>query len=798
MRRFVLLVSICLFYLPAATAAPTVSEFVDGFESRSGFLNLYIDHDAGRVYVAIPNDLGELIFQNSLARGIGSNDIGLDRGRLGDTQLVGFVRIGDKALLQAKNTDYRADSDNFIEQQAVTEAFATSVLWSFKVVATSDSAYLIDYTPFLLSDSYDIAATLKQREQGDFKLAEDRSAIYMPMIKSFPKNSELEGLLTYTGKGAGSELRRVTPDKSAVTVHVHHSLVALPEAGFQRRAYHAQSGYFPFDYVDYAAPIEADLVQRTIRRHRLEKEDPSAAMSPAVEPIVYYLDPGVPEPIRSALVDGASWWNQAFTAAGFENAFQVKFLPADADPMDVRYNVIQWVHRRTRGWSYGMSVVDPRTGEIIKGKVTLGSLRIRQDMLIAQGLLSPFKPGVPNDIATAQMKSMALARIRQLSAHEIGHTLGLLHNFAASQYSAPNERGSVMDYPHPMLQWQDNQIDLSSAYAVGIGAWDKHAITYGYGIVPPEQEAGFLANLVDEARQAGMQPIADSDARAAGGGHPGAHLWDDGKDIVASLENTFKVRAIALSQLGEDSIASGQPYSEIERVLVPIFYLHRYQTEAVTKLIGGVDYQYSVKGEVPARLNPVADQQRILAVLLETLDAEFLNTPAALLDIMPPAPPGYQRSRENAPSLTLPYFDPVTAAEASAEETLKLLFNPSRLARVAQQYARDPKQLSVQKLIEQVLDKTIESDRPGGMPGEIRKRVNLLVIEHLLMIAWDGSHVPEVRAIAHSTVAELGDDLEDSRSVFDRYLAEMIASAEDAGEFKRRDSVAKIPPGSPI
>lgn len=798
MKRLFVWVSLCFLSLPTAYAAQTLDEFTGKFDQKKGFLDLYVDHDEGKTYLSIPNNLGELIYQQSLARGIGSNDIGLDRGRLGDTHLVEFVRIGNKVLLQAKNTDYRANSKNDLEQQAVTEAFASSVLWSFKVEAESDQAFLIDYTPFLLSDSYGLGASLKASKQGDFKVDKERSAIFAPMLKSFPKNTELEGIVTLTGKDAGAELKRVSPDENAVTVHVHHSLVALPEPGYKQRAYHPQSGFYSFSYVDYAAPIDADLVQRFIPRHRLEKQNPALTISPPIEPIVYYLDPGVPEPVRSALFEGATWWNQAFTAAGYENAFQVKFLPEDADPMDVRYNVIQWVHRRTRGWSYGMSVRDPRTGEIIKGKVTLGSLRIRQDMLIAQGLLSPFKPGVANSIATAQVKEMALARIRQLSAHEIGHTLGLVHNFAASQYLLPNDRGSVMDYPHPMLQLKDNRIDLSESYAVGIGTWDKHSITYGYAEVPPVNEASFLSNMIAKGRAAGMQPIADSDARAAGGGHPTAHLWDGGMDIVSSLENLMAIRAIALKQLGEDSIAAGQPYSELERVLVPIFYLHRYQTEAVTKLIGGIAYQYAMKGDMPNELTPVDNQRRALSVVLGTLDPDYLNTPAPLLKLIPPPPPGYRRSRENAPSNTLPYFDPVTAAEAGAEETLRFLLNPQRLARVMQQHAKDSKLLSVPELFSDLISKTVAAKRSKGVEGEIQKRVNMLVAEHLLLIAWSEKHVPEVRAVVFDLLGDLSEDLGDSRSVFDRYLASMIEEAMDEGEFTRRESVAKIPPGSPI
>lgn len=783
-----------------SVATSSIEKFTKAFELRRGFLNLYLDHKQGRTFLEIPNNLGELIYQESLARGIGSNDIGMDRGRLGDTQLVEFVKVGNKVLLQAKNTDYRANSENRLEQRAVEEAFATSVLWGFEVSAVGHNSYLIDYTKFLLSDSFELGAVLKKHEEGEFKVSAERSAMFFPLTKSFPRNTELEAMVTLTGKDAGQELRSVTPDKTAVTVHVHHSLIALPEPGYKMRRYQPESGYFPMTYADFSAPIEAELMQRFIRRHRLEKQDPSAEKSRAVKPIVYYMDPAVPEPVRSALFEGATWWNQAFEAAGYIDAFQVKYLPEDADPMDVRYNVIQWVHRRTRGWSYGMSVQDPRTGEILKGKVTLGSQRIRQDILIAQGLLSPFKPGISENDASEKLKVLALARIRQLSAHEIGHTLGLVHNFSASTFGPPNERGSVMDYPHPMLKLTQDKIDLSSAYATGIGPWDKHAITYGYADVPQVQESVFLQQLIKEARARGMRLMSDADARPAGGGHPNAHLWDSDQNIISGLDNTIRVRDIALSGLGENSLRQGQPFSDLDKVLVPIYCLHRYQTEAVIKLIGGANYEYGVKGQKFLPVDPLTAsvQRQALGRVLQTLQSDFLTIPETLTLMIPPHPSGYGRSRENAPSQVLPYFDPVTIAEAAAEETLKFLLNPQRLARIAQQAALDANQLSVTELFNELRAVTFRTNDSGGLQSEIGKRIRFLVVGNLLEIAWGEEQVPEVQGIALVHLRQIENNLGQNNNGVDQYLAGLIKKAEADRAFSRRKNVAKIPPGSPI
>ena len=521
---------------PLSTGSMTEPEQVIRSVSSKGFFRVVKDHDNGRILLDLPKSSQPFILQLSLAKGIGSNDIGLDRGRLGDTKLVYFNRLGKKVLLTQLNTEFRANSDDQAEIKSVTEAFASSVIWGFRVESETEDSYRIDYTDYLLSDSYGIGTILESAEQGKYSVDPSRSAILLAQLGNFPDNTELEAIITLTGKTQSSELEQVTPDSSAVTVQVHHSLIRLPDDRYQSRLFHPRSGYFPVSYIDYAAPLSKPLKKRFLSTHRL---------SPG-QPLIYYLDPGVPEPIRSALMEGASWWDEAFKAAGHEAGFKIKLLPADADPMDIRYNIIQWVHRRTRGWSYGMSVRDPRTGEILKGQVTLGSLRIRQDMLIAEGLLSPYTPSKPEQAAREPIQTMALARIRQLAAHEIGHTLGLAHNYSASTEG----RSSVMDYPHPLLKIQDGSISLTDAYAVGIGSWDKQAILYGYGRLQGIDPKLYLSQHLVSSKAQKLSFITDRDARAMGGAHSDAHLWDSGNDIVAALNNTLAVREIALNNLG--------------------------------------------------------------------------------------------------------------------------------------------------------------------------------------------------------------------------------------------------------
>ncbi|NMP15254.1 zinc-dependent metalloprotease [Thalassotalea sp. Y01] len=796
MSRFT---SLCNVILLAMVLLPlkALAAFADDKSFLDGFMPLYIDDASGKVYLQIDKIEQQFLFQSSMPHGIGSNDIGLDRGQLGSTRLVQFEKVGDKVFLRQLNTYYRADSDNALERQAIDEAFASSIIWGFKVVEQDDDKVIIDYTPFLLSDIHNLADTLKATKQGSFKIDSSRSGLYSKRTKVFPDNSELEATVTFTGSGAGSHLKSVTPDAKAVTVNLHHSLIRLPDNDYQVRQFHPFSGMWSVAYADYASAIDDPLVQRVIPRHRLAKKQPNANVSEAVEPIVYYLDPGVPEPVRSALIDGALWWDQAFNAIGYKNAFQVKMLPADADPMDVRYNVIQWVHRATRGWSYGASVVDPRSGEIIKGHVTLGSLRVRQDYLIALGLTSPFK-GSNTD--TSRQKDMALARIRQLSAHEVGHTLGIAHNFSASV----NGRASVMDYPHPLVSLDGKgNIDLSNAYDDKIGEWDKHVIDYAYG---DANDRASLRAIVMAAKNKGLKYMSDPDSRPQSGADTNGHLWDNGEDAVAELKRVVKVREKALTDFGVDTITTGTPFSEIENALVPIYNFHRYQVEAVVKAVAGVDYSYAIKGEdaQPFSVVTAGRQNQAIDALLDTLDSKFLTMPAHIVALIPPKAYGYGRTRESFASNTGLVFDPVTAAESSAKHTLKLLFNPARLARLYQQHQIDGNIPSVTQLIERTLEQTIEQAATSGLSVAVQQRVNQQVLDGLIALYHNEKLVPEVRSSVYLSLIDLQAWLkkqqQKSDPLYGQYLLmqQQIAYSFEQGDVVIKHQPANLPPGSPI
>lgn len=802
MRSLILfLVLACPGVAPCAPAIGAYADFARGKQRLEGYFPVLLDA-SGQVFLEIPAQRGEFIFQSSLPQGVGSNDVGLDRGQLGETRLVRFERSGARVLLRQLNTRYRAVSSNDAERASAEQAFASSVLWGFPVVAQDERRVVIDYTPFLLSDVHDIVGRLVSTKQGKYAVKEDRSAPFLPNTRSFPKNTELEATLTFTGAEPGAEIKSVVPDPYSVTVHTHHSMVELPEPGYEPRAFHPFSGYFPFEYVDYAQPLQESLLRRYIHRHRLQKKNPGAARSEAVKPIVYYLDPGAPEPVRSALLDGARWWNAAFETLGYIDAFQVHMLPLDADPMDVRYNTIQWVHRSTRGWSYGFSVADPRTGEIIKGHVTLGSQRVRQDLLIAQGLTSPFDGKA---VAEETLTPMALARLRQLSAHEVGHTLGLAHNFAAST----TEGESVMDYPHPRIgiAADGKSLDLSSAYGVGLGAWDRYTIAYGYADAAGADTSPFLHALVADAQTRGLRYLSDQDARSVGTSSGSAHMWDNGPNPVAQLDHLLSVRKIALDRFGANSIRTGTPMSELANVLVPIYYLHRYQTEAVAKLVGGVDYRYAIKGDaLSPTLTPVDAQMQKSAreALLRNLSPETLAISASIRALIPPPAIAFDATRESPPQRTGGTLDPVTMAEAAGEHTLSFLLAPERLARLQQQHAENAAVVDARQLFGELFDNTVRAKVPTGLDGEIRQRINLLAVEHVLALGYGDTAAPEIRAAARLATSQLQDWLKSTAKrtsamqAHVAFLQAMIEQAHKDGAFVRRTDVAKLPPGAPI
>jgi hypothetical protein len=794
-KYYMLLVGTTLLTLNAISAQ--FSDKKKDFEKFEGLYDFYYDEGTDKMYLDVKDLNKEFLYVYSLSSGIGSNDIGLDRGQLGNEQVVYFKKAGNKLMLVQPNLKYRAITDNDLERKSVEQAFAKSILFGFPIEEEKNGVYTIDITDFLMQDAHGVSERLKRADQGTYSLDKSKSAFALDRTKAFPKNIEFDVTLTFKGDPKGNYIRSVSPDPSLVTVAQHHSFIELPDDGFQKRGFDPRSGSYPFSYYDYATPVELPILKQFITRHRLEKKDPTAAVSEAVEPIIYYLDNGTPEPVRSALLEGGRWWNQAFESIGYKDAFQVKMLPDDADPLDVRYNVIQWVHRSTRGWSYGSSITDPRSGEIMKGHVSLGSLRIRQDYLIAQALMN--KPFAERDDNYQPMLDMAIARIRQLSAHEIGHTLGFAHNYAAST----TDKASVMDYPHPQFSINNGEIDFSKAYETGIGDWDKVSVAYSYQSFPQEaNEKDSLNKILEKAKDDGLRFITDQDARPSGSAHVLAHLWDNGKSVSAELDAMLNIRKTAINNFSIDNIQTGTSYSVLEDVFVPLYFFHRYQTEAVAKVIGGLEYNYAMKGDGQNTVTIAAKgmQQDAMKSILKTLDANEIAIPMEKLDLFPPRAFGYPGTRESINGKTGVSFDALSAVETAADMTLGFLLHPERASRLIQQKAIEPNNLGLEEVLGTLVSNTIGKNQKNAYLNEVQTIINFRVLFHLMNLAASTDVHPQVNAIAsqklNSLVTQIAKD-----SGNDAVRSEMLKRIKNFNEHPDLFKVIpspKIPDGSPI
>lgn len=758
-----------------------------------GFMNFSYNNDSGKIILEINKLDSEFMYINSLSRGVGNNDLGLDRGQLGDSRVVYFTKRGNKILLIQPNLRYVSNSSNYLENNAVKEAFARSVLFGFDIIEKTKDSYKIDITSFLIRDAHGVSQRLRYSNSGSYTLNKSMSAIDLDRTKAFPKNIEFDVLLTFTGNPSGNLVRSVTPTASNLTVNQHHSFVELPDNNYKKRKFDPRSGSNPFIVYDYSTPIDDKLEQRFIVRHRLNKKYPKQEISEPVEPIVYYIDNGTPEPVKSALIEGGNWWNQAFESAGYKDAFRIEVLPEDADPMDVRYNLIQWIHRSTRGWSYGASIVDPRTGEIIKGQVSLGSLRVRQDYMILSGLIDN-----PNDIENKSLiKKTSLDRIRQLSAHEIGHTLGFAHNYISSA----NNRSSVMDYPHPKIDIVNGDINIDNAYSKNIGDWDKVSVRYAYtDFQENENEDVKLNDIIEEAVNKGLYFLSDSDSRPVGSANPFSHLWDNGEFPYKELDKLLKVRDLALKNIDLDNLVDGEPYDRIEDILVPIYMLHRYQIESAAKAIGGVDYLYFVKNKNNDKVKFVDSklQKESLKSLLNVLNPKNLVLPTNLIQILSPRSFRNPRTRENFESNTGVTFDYINASSSIINHTLTFLMNPERINRIYQQNMFGENILMLDDYLTIISNSIFSNKRMSPYESSINKNTSSLFLDHLFL-TFNNSNTNDLsKSVILSSIMNTKEKLSSNLNDYNRFLVNKINGFIDNPDKYIPVEKTKIPDGSPI
>lgn len=761
-----------------------------------GYFNLYWDENSGKLYWEIDQLDTEFIYQISMASGLGSNPIGIDRGQLRGTYVLSPQRVGPRVLLVEPNYRYRATSNNELERQAVEDAFASSVIWGFDIVAADGDVVLVDATDFFLRDARNVIGTISSRNQGNFSLDKSRSAFYLENTKAFPENVEVEVMLTFTSSNPGNLVNAVAATGNSITLRQHHSMVKMPDDGFRTRIADPRIGTNGPNIADYGTAIDDDMGLRLVAKHRLEKRNPNAARSVAVEPIIYYVDSGTPEPIKTALIEGAAWWNQAFEAAGFIDAFQVRELPEGADAQDIRYNMIHWTHRRTRGYSYGSSVMDPRTGEIIKGNVNLGSLRLRQDYMLGQGLIPGFdylEEIVDNNDASI---NMALDRVRQLSAHEVGHTLGFPHNYLSSSYG----RESVMDYPAPLVEiTEDGQLDLSNAYPQRIGEYDKLAVRYAYEEFPAlsdEQEE--LQKIVQESIDRGLLFMAHNNNNFRGAGHQFASVWDNGDNLVDHLKHEIEVRRIGLENFSDAIIRNGEPLSSLESVLLPLYMHHRFQLNAAVQSLGGANYHYAVRGDgqVPFTIIDGEEQRDALETVLSTLTVDFLALPPAILNMIPP--PAYRHNpSEPFPGRTGLLFDPLGAVEGSVNWTLQQLLHPARLARLVT-YGSMGDYPDLEEVIDRLIEVTWEADNPeDDYHREVLRVARRATVEEMMRQAGSADSSGAVKAVLTHRLDQLATRLERFPD------AHRNSAAAEIRRWQQRDGgvvpeALEMPPGDPI
>jgi hypothetical protein len=803
--------------------AARIAERTAGLQRTDGYLPFYWDNARGRVLLEIPAFDADVLYYVSAASGGGSVEMSFDRGIMGSS-VIHFQRSGPRVLVVQQNLDYRAPGGHAALVENIRDSFPSSVIAALPVEADEGGRVLADATPLFMRDAGNVVGGLRRANQGAFRLDLARSGFYPARMKAFPDNTEIETVMTFAADQPGQLVANVTPDPQSFTLRIHHSFLRAPTGYTPRRA-DPRIGVSAVNFRDYAKPFNESTEVEWVTRWRLEKKTPGAAMSEPVKPIVFYLDPAIPEPVRTAMRNGALWWNKSYEAAGFRNAVQVRDPEPGMDPMDIRYAWILWINRDERGFSSGGTYRDPRTGEILGSKTRMDSHRIRTIGNYFESYTPTTGGGdgaaandecgavlhVPEEVLAlaAQpgagmpqaQRDMVLLRQSLLTAHELGHVMGFGHNFASSV----NDRASVMEYPTPRVKVAGGRLDLSEAFERSTGLYDDFMTRYAYTEFPADKERPGLDAIIAEMRAKNILYVPSTDPR---------WVWYDDRATPGEyLRETTAARKIMLAQYGPAILQAGEPVGALRDMRLWMTYLHhRWAIESGIGYIGGMYHNIVVKGEtLPAtEIVPAALQREVLGLLMETLEPANLAIPETLLTQLTPAPGA------NLEDLAEDYaFDHLRAARILSAMVLEPLLTPARAARLVAFADRQANALSLPEVVEAVLARSWRAGADAeARHKSLRRVVQRTTLDALMMLGAHADTSPEVRGYVLDQIARLGESLrarKDEHPITEghyrqaerdiaRYLANPAANAPKSALSwgGRPRSRYPLPPGPPL
>jgi hypothetical protein len=826
MIRFALIVLLLIYGVGSIQAqqapAATIAERTVGLQRTDGFVPFYWDVARGRVLLEIPAFDEDILYYVSAASGGGSVEMSFDRGIM-DSSVIHFQRSGPRVLVVEQNLRFRAPGGEAPLVENVRDSFPSSVIAGLPIEADQGGRVLVDATSLFMRDAANVVGGMRRSNQGAFRLDTGRSGFYPARMKAFPDNTEIETIMTFAADQPGALVANVTPDPQSFTMRIHHSFLRAPTGYTPRRA-DPRIGVSSLAFRDYSKPFNESTEVEWVTRWRLEKQNPGAALSEPKKPIVFYLDPAIPEPIRTAMREGAQWWNKSFEAAGYRNAVRVLDPTPDMDPMDIRHAWILWINRDERGFSSGGTFRDPRTGEILGSKTRMDSHRIRTIGNYFESYTPTTGGGdgagneecgmvlhVPEDVLAlaaqpgtnmpAAQRDMVLLRQSLLTAHELGHVMGFGHNFASSI----NDRASVMEYPTPRVKVVNGRLDLSDSFERSTGLYDDLMARYAYTEFPADKERQGLDAIIAEMRAKNILFVPSTDPR---------WVWyDDRATPTEYLRETAAARRIMLSQYGPSILQAGEPIGALRDMRLWMTYLHhRWAIESGVGYVGGMYHNIVLKGETlpPTEIVPATLQREVLGLLMETIEPANLAIPETLLTQLTPAPGA------NLEDMAEDYaFDHLRAARILSAMVLEPLLTPERAARLVAFADRQQNAVSLPDVVDAVLAATWRAAPDADTRHRSLRRVSQRVaLDSLMMLGGNADTTPEVRAYVLDQIARLGESLrarKDENPITDahyrqaerdvaRYLENPAANAPksvlDWGSRPR--SRYPLPPGPPL